>query len=480
MEPIKEITPPIDYFTSSRVNYNLPSCRKFKHIETYEKEERKIGKGSYGSVITTKTRIEGDPIVIKSVTASEKDKGLKSSLIKETSILLTIDSPFAVKLYDFKIIKNKAELYLPYGGRSLHTIIEKSKFTESKFKPFLYDCFIFLASIATRGIIHGDIKPTNILVDVKTPLFIDFGGTQQTTFLPNGLLKKVSVAISTPLYLAPEGWNKKSKFINDKTDVWALGCVWIEALIGFNDSEKILLKILKGDTRNLDNILSEKGLALALDIFNPNPEKRISARQAVYHPYFAEIAKSFKFPPPLVALKEREFKLNEEFDSRIDVERYRLLIEMLRDCQIQNYTNRTYFLGAKLFDIILYNNFSPTLINSTCCLILAAKFNNEFRFNFENSINDDIDLIDLYETERILYNSLCFNVNYSTPYDHLLLRDRMDLLPLLKISVIIGSGYKYDDRELVDRIIRKSVKKEVQNLINDEYAQPYLEIKLRD
>jgi hypothetical protein len=81
------------------------------------------------------------------------------------------------------------------------------------------------------GIIHRDVKPANILLVDGTPLVTDFGIARIT--LPEGDtdLTASGVAVGTPEYMSPEQVNG-SRDLDARSDVYALGCVLYEMLVG--------------------------------------------------------------------------------------------------------------------------------------------------------------------------------------------------------------------------------------------------------
>ena len=88
-----------------------------------------------------------------------------------------------------------------------------------------------LGAAHAEGIVHGDVKPANIVVDDElTPIVVDFG-------LSRDLFRKISLTKSSHLmgtlsYLAPEQLNDRPGQMCSATDSYALGCVLLRCLTG--------------------------------------------------------------------------------------------------------------------------------------------------------------------------------------------------------------------------------------------------------
>jgi non-specific serine/threonine protein kinase/serine/threonine-protein kinase len=89
-----------------------------------------------------------------------------------------------------------------------------------------------------KGVIHRDLKPSNVLVteqdDVPQPKIIDFGiakalGTQLTE---KTLLTQWGQAIGTPAYMSPEQAESSGTDVDTRADIYSLGVVLYEVLVG--------------------------------------------------------------------------------------------------------------------------------------------------------------------------------------------------------------------------------------------------------
>jgi eukaryotic-like serine/threonine-protein kinase len=94
-----------------------------------------------------------------------------------------------------------------------------------------------LAEAHSRGIIHRDLKPANLFVTQRsdgTPLVkvLDFGISKNSAFNDSSVaMTKTSAMMGSPLYMSPEQM-RSARDVDLRTDIWALGIVLYELLIG--------------------------------------------------------------------------------------------------------------------------------------------------------------------------------------------------------------------------------------------------------
>ena len=102
-----------------------------------------------------------------------------------------------------------------------------------------------------QGVIHRDIKPANILMSRGRPLIADFGIALAVSAAGGGRMTETGLSLGTPHYMSPEQATGEQS-VGPTTDIYALGCVLYELLVGEppytgSTAQAILGKIIAGE-----------------------------------------------------------------------------------------------------------------------------------------------------------------------------------------------------------------------------------------
>jgi predicted ATPase len=87
-----------------------------------------------------------------------------------------------------------------------------------------------LAYAHSRGVVHRDVKPENILLENGHAAVADFGIARAASLGGDVQLTATGVLLGTPTYMSPEQWSGEP--IDGRTDLYALGCMLFEMLAG--------------------------------------------------------------------------------------------------------------------------------------------------------------------------------------------------------------------------------------------------------
>jgi serine/threonine protein kinase len=120
-----------------------------------------------------------------------------------------------------------------------------------------------------KAIIHRDLKPSNILVteiDTKAvPKIIDFGLAKATSqrLTPDTMFTRLGALIGTPEYMSPEQADPWAKDIDTRRDVYSLGVIFYELLVGTLPIDFSDIRGQSQSTANTRMVMSSNCSALA-------------------------------------------------------------------------------------------------------------------------------------------------------------------------------------------------------------------------
>jgi hypothetical protein len=183
--------------------------------------------------------------------------------LREVDIIRGLVHPNIIKVLDSGVLENcyyYSMEFMPGGNLSRRVERGKCTITEAV-KLFRMICNA-VAYAHEQGIIHRDLKPSNILLSAEgNPVVSDFGiakilGFERTTLTQPGEI------LGTIAYLAPEQ-RFSAKEVNRRADVFALGAIFYEMLMGFPPLGKFPLPVeVKPDFPVALSIILERCLAL--------------------------------------------------------------------------------------------------------------------------------------------------------------------------------------------------------------------------
>ena len=259
--------------------------------------EKELGKGTYGIVYKAKKKEDNKEYVIKQISLQGLNKSQKDEVKMESEVLKKIESKYVVKYYESFEEENKLNIVMEYCEcGDLYEYIEKQKknkqpLNENIIWKFFIKITLGLADIHKLNILHRDLKSLNIFLKHENDVRVGDLGVAKV--LNNTYFAKTF--IGTPYYLSPELCEDKP--YNDKSDVWALGCILYELCTynhPFNAKSQggLILKILNSSPDPISNRYSKDLKNLVNEIFNKDFKKRPSCLDILKMKNVIEKAKS--------------------------------------------------------------------------------------------------------------------------------------------------------------------------------------------
>ena len=273
------------------------------------KRGKLLGKGAFGNVYESKNPIFDNKIAMKIIDKNkinindinhEIQNEEKEDMKSEINILKKLSHPNIVRIFEFYETDNYFYIITEFCKEGeLSNYLNKNILSEAQLCVIFYQVFSGLIYLHQNHIIHGDLKPQNILISsiennseynekyawIK---IIDFG----TAKIFKKTIIKGDDIVGTLYYIAPEVFSSNYDNYDEKSDIWSVGIILYKALtkkypfIGKSDEETVHY-ILEGehDMRPLMNY-SEELQDLIKNLLMKDPNKRPSAIEALNHKWF--------------------------------------------------------------------------------------------------------------------------------------------------------------------------------------------------
>ena len=205
----------------------------------------------------------------------------------EYSFLKNINHPSIVNVTGAAEDKNNFYMEMEYSpsGDLSHCLWPNkgSNYFEKIIKTVSVQLLLGLKTLHQNGIIHCNLKPSNIIIDEFGNVKIcDFKKALNTNKMTIQDIKRNKTAM-TPCYTAPELFSENGIY-SFKTDLWALGCIMYEMAIGqvpfFEERvNKLILKIINDEinfNKKQFNQYSMEFMDVLRKLLEKDPEKRPS------------------------------------------------------------------------------------------------------------------------------------------------------------------------------------------------------------
>jgi serine/threonine-protein kinase len=206
----------------------LPAVQQFAHFDLGPM----LGRGGAGKVYQARNRRSGLTVALKLLDfqplepASDALKRLK----REARVAASIVHPNIVRIFDLGVAEGVpfVEMELVSGVSLKERVRSEGPLEPAEAARLCTEALAGLARVHRERIVHGDVKPGNILIDDGgRARLTDFGLStflEETTSVSSGRL------IGSPHFMAPEQW--RGEAVDARTDLYAVGLVLYFALTG--------------------------------------------------------------------------------------------------------------------------------------------------------------------------------------------------------------------------------------------------------
>ncbi|CEL54389.1 cyclin-dependent kinase 5 [Rhizoctonia solani AG-1 IB] len=300
--------------------------QKLTDMDNYAKLE-KVGEGTYGVVYKARDINTGRIVALKKIRLEAEDEGVPSTAIREISLLKELKDDNVVALLD--IVHADSKLYLVFEfldmdlKKYMETINSKNGnrgLDKQLIKKFTYQLLAGLRYCHGHRILHRDLKPQNLLIDTNENLKLADFGLARAFGIP---LRTYTHEVVTLWYRSPEVL-LGSRHYSTAIDMWSVGCIVAEMVMhgqplfpGDSEIDQIfkIFRLLGTPNEEIWPGVSQlpdyketfpqwsavelsqtvrgidaQGLDLIAQSLIYDTAHRISAKRALIHPYFNDLA----------------------------------------------------------------------------------------------------------------------------------------------------------------------------------------------
>ncbi|KAK3940392.1 kinase-like domain-containing protein [Diplogelasinospora grovesii] len=291
-----------------------------RHPNSFQQLE-KLGEGTYATVFKGRNRQTGELVALKEIHL-DSEEGTPSTAIREISLMKELKHENIVALHDVIHTENKLMLVFEYMDGDLKKYMDtqgdRGALKPMVIKSFMYQLLKGIDFCHKNRVLHRDLKPQNLLINSKGALKLGDFGLARAFGIP---VNTFSNEVVTLWYRAPDVL-LGSRTYNTSIDIWSAGCIMAEMYSGrplfpgtTNEDQIIRIFRIMGTptertwpglsqfpeykttwqtylTQPLASILPQidpTGIDLLQRMLQLRPELRISAHDALLHPWFHDL-----------------------------------------------------------------------------------------------------------------------------------------------------------------------------------------------
>src|SRR6476661_8088872 len=215
--------------------------------------ERELGQGGMATVYLAEDLKHDRKVAIKVVRPDLAAVIGAERFLREIKTIATLQHPHILGLIDSGEVNGTAYYVMPFvEGESLRDRLSRDKqLPIPEALRIATEVAAALDYAHRHGVIHRDIKPENILIHDGAALVADFGIALAASKAGGTRMTETGMSLGTPTYMSPEQAMGERE-ITTRSDVYALGCVTYEMLVGdppFTGStaQAIVAKVMTAD-----------------------------------------------------------------------------------------------------------------------------------------------------------------------------------------------------------------------------------------
>jgi serine/threonine-protein kinase len=230
--------------------------------------EREIGRGGMATVYLARDLRHPRQVAIKVMHPRLAETLDRERFRREMGIAASLVHPLIVPLHDSGYVGSVPYYIMPYvEGESLYERLQRDKrLPLDQALRWAGDVADALSHAHSQGVLHRDVKPENVLLSRGRALIADFGLARAIGASDYRTLTATGVIVGTLYYMSPEQL-RDERDLDERTDIYSLGCILYEMLTGGppyigRSLTETASRILKGSIPSVRKVLPAVPLAV--------------------------------------------------------------------------------------------------------------------------------------------------------------------------------------------------------------------------
>ncbi|CAI5722716.1 unnamed protein product [Hyaloperonospora brassicae] len=463
-------------------------------------------KGTEGTCIKCCQRSTGKILAMKKARVFPKGEGVPYYMLRELAVLKGIKHDHIASLELISLAKDELHVFFPYVDKTLHEVINPTGdpsggrvLSETVIRKLLHQLLDAIAYCHRRGVLHRNLKPKHLLINAPDTETLSDATLQISDFAlvrATGIPRRTYTMEVVTLWYRPPEILMGVRGYSSAVDIWSVGCIFAEMaqgkplFTGISEIDQLFQIFSKLSTptsetwpgfsslpnyhfefphwkrRPLNRLfprISDLGIDLLTKLLVYNPDQRITAEDALRHPYFSNEAFAFLPLTPKIPMDQMCYTMSR---ARIGStpEHVDLFHAYLRQTELESWKEikylsrqktlrpahrsmlvdwlievvdvfemclRTAFLAVnytdRYLDIVMVKKTQFQLLGATC-LHVASKCEDVSYIGVEDlamCADNVYTSVEVLEMEEKLLNTLNFTLSVPTALDFLNIYERM-------------------------------------------------------
>ncbi|RLN95374.1 hypothetical protein BBJ28_00019671 [Nothophytophthora sp. Chile5] len=344
-----------------------------------------VTKGTEGTCFKCCQRSTGKILALRRARAFPKGEGVPYYMLRELAVLKGIKHDHIASLELISLAKDELRVFFPFVDKTLHEVINPTGdpnggrvLPERVIRKLLHQLLDAIAYCHRRGVLHRNLKMSHLLIKTSDPQNLDDATLQISDFAlvrATGIPRRTYTMEVVTLWYRPPEILMGVREYSSAVDIWSVGCIFAEMaqgkpfFTGISEIDQLFQIFSKLSTptaetwpgfsslpnyhfefphwegRSLPRLfpgVSDLGIDLLTKLLMYDPGQRITAEDALRHPYFSTEGPSGVPLTPKIPMDQMCYTMNREREGPTS-EHVELFHSYLRQTELDSWKMMEFF-----------------------------------------------------------------------------------------------------------------------------------------